>query len=622
MRHDGALPGEDAADPRCGPDPFGDRAYKLKKPVDLGFLDFRRRADRFRACHREVRLNRRLAPDVYLGVADIVGPDGLPGDHMVVMRRMPDERRLSTLVRRGAPVDAELRRLARVMAVFHGIARRGPAIDAEGGRAGLRGRWDATFEQLRHLHSGVLDRDAADEVERRAHESLDGRDRLFTDRIAHGRIVDGHGDLLADDIFLLDDGPRILDCLEFDDRLRYLDGLDDAAFLAMDLEHLGAPALAGRFLDWYAQFSDDPAPEPLRHHYVAYRAFVRAKVACLRHEQGNPNAAADVVAYTDLTLRHLRAGMVRLIAVGGPRTEAKTSLAGRLADQLGATVLSSDRIRREMAGLDPRMSAAAGFDQGIYTTEWTDRTYAELCWRARQLLEVGQTVILDASFTRDRHREAARRLAACTHSTLTELLCTAGITTLAAPSDADSLIAGLLAAGADDWPQARHVATDPGAGDVAPRSPPSTTTGRRWPPAGDRSKRPSALRFVPVRHQQDRAVCVMQCGHRHTAQHDFAERRSADRTDHDQRGVLGPGLSGQGQRDRPTVLGRQANPRHRRQAQRGCRERLVAVVDEHRPDRPVGKQPLSRLQRCRRTGRAVPANHDRSLVQGGTLAVE
>ncbi|GGN51836.1 hypothetical protein FHR83_008827 [Actinoplanes campanulatus] len=447
---------------------LGEHAHKIKKPVDLGFLDYRRRADRFRACHREVRLNRRLAPDVYLGVADILGPDGLPCDHMVVMRRMPAARRLSTLVRQGAPIDGELRRLARVMAVFHGAARRGPAIDAEGTQAALRGRWDATFDQLRRFHGGVLDADAAAEVEWRVHEFLDGRDRLFTDRIVRGRIVDGHGDLLADDIFLLDDGPRILDCLEFDDRLRYLDGLDDAAFLAMDLEHLGAPALAGRFLDWYAQFSGDPAPEPLRRHYLAYRAFVRAKVACLRHEQGNPDAAADVVAYTHITLRHLRAGTTRLILIGGPPAAGRTALAGRLADHLGATVLSGDRIRRELAGLDPATSAATGFGQGVYTREWTDRTYAELSWRARRLLQYGQSVILDASWARDRHREAARALAACTRSALTELRCAAPAQEMHREplSPADDLVTALLAAEAAPWPEAREIATGTGGGDV------------------------------------------------------------------------------------------------------------------------------------------------------------
>ncbi|GAB1646301.1 hypothetical protein [Krasilnikovia sp. MM14-A1259] len=111
----------------------GDRAFKLKKPVDLGFLDFRDRAVREAVCHREVELNRRLAPDVYLGVADVHGPDGSVCDHLVVMRRMPSDRRLATLLAAGAPVESAVRRLARMLAAFHARAHRGAEVDAEGG---------------------------------------------------------------------------------------------------------------------------------------------------------------------------------------------------------------------------------------------------------------------------------------------------------------------------------------------------------------------------------------------------------------------------------------------------------------------------------------------------------
>jgi aminoglycoside phosphotransferase family enzyme len=359
----------------------GDRVYKLKKPVDLGFLNFRSRADRETVCHREVELNRRLAPDVYLGVADIHGPDGRLCDHLVVMRRLPSERRLSTLIRSGIPVSDDLRHLARILAAFHATTARGPVISAEGTRDALLGRWDATFDQLLPFHGAVLDAGAAAEVEARTHEFLAGRDPLFADRVAHGHIVDGHADLIADDIFCLDDGPRAIDCLEFDDRLRYVDVLDDVAFLAMDLEHLGATRLSQAFLDWYAEFSGDSAPAALRHHYLAYRAFVRAKVGCLRHSQGDLSAASDVTAYTDLTLRHLRASTVRLILIGGPPATGKTTLAGRVADRLGAVVLSSDHVRKELAGLDPVTSAAATYRQGIYAPTWTERTYAELTRR-------------------------------------------------------------------------------------------------------------------------------------------------------------------------------------------------------------------------------------------------
>ena len=163
----------------------------------------------------------------------------------------------------------------------------------------------------------------------------------------------GHGDLIADDIFGLDDGPRILDCLEFDDRLRWLDGLDDAAFLATDLERLGAPELAEQFLAAYAEYSGDPAPVSLRHHYVAYRAFVRVKVACLRAGQGDPAGGFEARHLAEVGLRHLRAGAVSLVLVGGLPGTGKSALAGAAADQRGVTLLSSDRVRKELAACPP-----------------------------------------------------------------------------------------------------------------------------------------------------------------------------------------------------------------------------------------------------------------------------
>jgi hypothetical protein len=449
----------------------GDRAYKMKKPVNLGFLDFRARADRERVCHREVELNRRLAPDVYLGVADVIGPDGDSCDHLVVMRRMPSERRLSAMIRNGEPVDDELRHLARNLAAFHAVARRGPEISAEGTRDALLGRWSATFEQLRPFHGGVLDAGAATRIERLTREFLAGREALFDDRIAAGHIVDGHADLLADDIFCLDDGPRVLDCIEFDDRLRYVDVLDDAAFLAMDVERLGAEASARRFLDRYAEFSGDSAPAALRHHYLAYRAFVRAKVACLRHQQGDPAAATDVVDHVGLTLRHLSAGVVRLVLIGGLPGTGKTTLAGRLADRLGAVVISSDRVRKELAGIDPGSSAAADYRHGIYTEEWTERTYRELLDRAGRLLARRETVVLDASWSRVAPRRAAHRLAVDACVPLVELRCTAAAATVADrlrrraaagsdASDADRVIAAALAADAESWSGSHTIVTD------------------------------------------------------------------------------------------------------------------------------------------------------------------
>ncbi|HEU4422649.1 MAG TPA: AAA family ATPase [Pilimelia sp.] len=446
----------------------GEYAYKLKKPVDLGFLDFSTPSKREAVCRQEVVLNRRLAPDVYLGVADVLGPDGAPCEHLVVMKRMPAARRLATLVRAGAPVDDQVRRLARLLAAFHARADRGRQISAEGSRDAILRRWTDSFAQVRPFRSTVLDDEAAGEIERRTVDFLAGRRALFDERIATAKVVDGHGDLLADDIFCLDDGPRALDCIEFDDRLRWLDGLDDAAFLAMDFERLGAARLGARFLDWYAEFAADPAPASLRHHYIAYRAFVRAKVACLRHAQGDAAARVDVASHADLTLRHLRAGAVALVLVGGLPGTGKSTLAGRLADRLGAVLLSSDRIRKELAGLPPQQPAPARYAHGIYTPAWTERTYAELVARADALLQRGESVVLDASWSRAKHRDWAAEAAARTHSTLVALHCAAAPGVVAARlrhrtaglSDADEHIAGAMAVDAGPWPHAATIRTD------------------------------------------------------------------------------------------------------------------------------------------------------------------
>jgi len=448
----------------------GDRAYKLKKPVNLGFLDFTSSQARAAACARETELNRRYAPDVYLGVAEVRDPDGRPCDHLVVMRRMPAGRRLSALIRAGAPVAEPLRQVARILAAKHASAPRSARIDEQGGRDALRRRWDDNIEQAWSVRGRLLDAEAITEAGRLAGQFLAGREPLFDSRISGGRILDGHGDLLADDIYCLDDGPRILDCLDFDDRLRWLDGLDDAAFLAMDLERLGAAELAPRFIDWYAEYSGDPAPASLRHHYVAYRAFVRAKVACIQPGQDDPEAAAEVRRLAAITLRHLRAGAVTLVLIGGLPGTGKSALAAAVAGRLGYAVLNSDRIRKEIAGLPPERSAAVPYGTGIYAPSWTQRCYAELLRRARALLASGESVIADASWLSAKQRTAAATMADEVSAQLVQLRCTASEdlaqrrirTRQHGVSDADAEIARHMAAAMAPWPAATTMSTEGG----------------------------------------------------------------------------------------------------------------------------------------------------------------
>ena len=305
------------------------------------------------------------------------------------------------------------------------------------------------------------------EIERLAERFLAGREPLLADRMQAGRIVDGHGDLLADDIFCLDDGPRILDCLEFDDRLRWLDGLDDASFLAMDLDRLGRPDLAEQFIDWYAEFTADPAPASLRHHYVAYRALVRAKVGCIRAAQDQPQAMSSAAQLADLALRHLRAAAVTLILVGGPPGTGKTVLSGQIAARLGCVVLGSDTTRKELAGVPPREHAAAPYNTGLYSPAWTERTYQELLSRAGRLLARGESVILDASWTSAAQRASAEKLALAVSADLVQLRCEVPADLAARrlqagvgdTSDAGPDVAERLRAAADPWPDATPIDT-------------------------------------------------------------------------------------------------------------------------------------------------------------------
>ncbi len=455
---------------------FGDRAYKVKKPIDLGFLDFRTRAAREAVCHREVELNRRLAPDVYLGVSDVTGADGEVCEHLVVMRRMPTDRRLSRLVAEGHDVGGQIDALAELLARFHAGAERGPEIDRAAGADALSGRWTANTRELQPFVGRTFDAHDVEAVESMAQRYLAGRRPLFAQRIAEGRARDGHGDLLADDIFCLDDGPRVLDCLEFDDALRFDDVLADVAFLAMDLEHLGRADLADRLLATYRRAADDPWPASLAHHHIAYRAQVRAKVSAIRADQSAAASGADrddhghAAARSLLALarRHLELGRVRLVLVGGLPGTGKSTLAAGLGQALGATVLRTDVVRKELAGIDATEPTAHGYGEGLYDAGSRNRTYRTVLERARDLVGTGQTVVLDASWNQADHRDAARRVGAETSTDVVELRCVLDPAEAehrieqrarrgGDASDADAAIARSMAAAADPWPEATPV---------------------------------------------------------------------------------------------------------------------------------------------------------------------
>jgi aminoglycoside phosphotransferase family enzyme/predicted kinase len=417
-----------------------DRVYKLRKALQFGFLDFRQSTTRQQDCEREVALNRRLAPDVYLGVAE-VHLNGEVIDHMVVMRRLPSECRLAVIARRGDDLGDWLEKVAQVMATFHRGALRSLEISRAATGTALQANWDANFSDAEPFLGTILDAAVDEEIRSLVSRWIDGRHSLFEARIASGRVCDGHGDLQAEDIFCLDDGVRILDCVEFSDRLRYGDVCADVAFLAMDLERLGRADASKQFLDDYQELAEDQFPTTLVHHYVALRAYIRAKVACLRVEQGHEDSRTEARQLHLLALDHLCRAEARLVLIGGLPGSGKSTVAAGVAQALGWSILRSDEVRREM--FRPEEGDTPGFGSGRYAPGVTALVYAELLTRAEKQLMRGESVILDASWIDARWRDAARDVASRTGSDLVELCC------VVRPDIAESRIAQRLAEGLD-----------------------------------------------------------------------------------------------------------------------------------------------------------------------------
>jgi uncharacterized protein len=405
----------------------GAYAYKVKKPVDLGFLDFTTLEKRLHYCHEEVRLNLRLAPDVYLGVVPLVRTDGglrvegsgTPEEYAVKMRRLPEEATLLRLLECDELDTDTLAELGRRVAGFHRASASGAEIDRCGRWKVVAGNARENLTQSRGHVGTTLTAAVYARLEQALERELEGH-RLLIERRAAAHVPrDTHGDLHLDHVYHFPElGPPhdfvIIDCIEFNERFRYADPVADMAFMAMDLAFRGRQDLERAFVEAYFDASGDRAGRTLLSFYVAYRAAVRAKVAGMTAaepevpEAERRDAIARARGYWLLALSQLEIpeGRPALVLVGGLPGTGKSTLAELLGRECGFEVVSSDRVRKELAGLSPETPAAAAFGEGIYTPEWHDRTYAACLERAEAMLFEGKRVIVDASF-REAHRRRA-----------------------------------------------------------------------------------------------------------------------------------------------------------------------------------------------------------------------
>jgi aminoglycoside phosphotransferase family enzyme/predicted kinase len=410
--------------------------FKVKKPVDFGFLDFSDPSLRERACHAEVELNSRLAPGVYRGVVPItrdalgehaIGGGGPVVDYAVHMRRLPLEGRADRRLDRGEFGVEEVDALARCVAHFHARAARSARISEFGRVELIRRNVEENFAQGSAPLRAIASEDAEREVEQRQLAFLDKHGELFRRRIADGHIRDGHGDLRLEHVYMVGPSepepvpvPAIIDCIEFNERFRFADVCADVAFLSMDLAWHGRHDLKERLLATYARETGDHDLYALVDFYESYRAYVRAKVSAFSLGSGELSFEArtklerDARRYLLLALAAERPPLARprLIAVGGMIASGKSSLAEALGERLAAPVIGSDETRKRLRGIEATAPLHDGAWQDAYAPEVTARVYAELSRRARVVLESGRSVVLDATFRSRAERAAARRLAA------------------------------------------------------------------------------------------------------------------------------------------------------------------------------------------------------------------
>jgi aminoglycoside phosphotransferase family enzyme/predicted kinase len=388
----------------------GTYVYKLKKPVNLGFLDFSSLEKRRHFCEEEVRLNRRLAPHVYLGVMPITLSAGKPvvegaGDAVewaVKMVRLPDEATLLHRLRRDELEPRLLDELAQRLARFHATAEGGPRVAAFGRFDVVARNVRENFEQAAAQIGITISQAVFDRLRGLFEEELTRRRDRIGERADRGVPRDTHGDLHLDHINLFPERPppddlAIIDCIEFNERFRFADPVADMAFLVMDLAFQGRRDLATTFAAAYFRASGDAAGRELLPLYVAYRAAVRGKVEGFKHaEKEVPDderaaARSRARAHWLLALDELEQPGRKpcLLLVAGLPGSGKSTLARGLAGQAGFSVIRSDVVRKELAG-------AARED--IYTAEWTDRTYAECLRRMEEHLFEGKRVLVDANF--------------------------------------------------------------------------------------------------------------------------------------------------------------------------------------------------------------------------------
>lgn len=398
----------------------GDYAYKLKKPVDLGFLDFTCLDRRYYYCTEEVRLNRRLAPRVYLDVVPVtedatgprIGGEGRVVDWAVKMRRFPQSALLGSQVQRGVPEAGLIERLADKLTRFHASAA--VSTDARyGAPERVSKRALENFDALAHTLSAQEQRVRLQWLHRWTREAAQRLAPVFEQRQEQGHVRECHGDLHLDNIIIWDGELTAFDCIEFAPDLRWIDTANDIAFTVMDLHFRAQPVAAHHLLNAYLESSGDYDALAVIPFYSVYRALVRAKIDTLLLEESRVSEVrqtimARVERYLALAEHLARPAPAGLVITCGVAGSGKSTAAQALVERFGCIRLRSDVERKRLLGLGKHAHTGSALGSGAYTHEQTQQTYERLCVLAERVLGAGFVPVVDATFL---NRAQRRRFA-------------------------------------------------------------------------------------------------------------------------------------------------------------------------------------------------------------------
>ncbi|MDD2309072.1 MAG: AAA family ATPase [Desulfuromonadaceae bacterium] len=399
--------------------------FKLKKPVNFGFLDFSTLDRRRFYCYEELRLNRRLCPDIYEQVIELRETDagaafvgnGKVIEYAVMMKRLPADRMLDRLVDSGRISVEEIQIIVFEISRFHSNAATSPHISQFGSLEQIQYNWRENFEQALPFQTTTLPLDVFETIRSYVETFTTSHSALFAERINNGYIRECDGDIHLGNICLLNNAAYIFDCIEFNERFRYSDTAADIAFLLMDLDFHSRSDLADAALTAYITASGDSSIAKVITFYKVYRAFVRGKVESMQLQDAGiahkARAAAErnAIRYFRLAQGYCLRSVLppTLFITSGTMGCGKSTLAGQLAFELGLATFNSDTIRKQLAGVPPETAVKTTFGAGLYSKEMSQRTYRKLEQLADNELASRHSTVIDAGFgTRDERAEFAR----------------------------------------------------------------------------------------------------------------------------------------------------------------------------------------------------------------------